>query len=497
MSQIAQKQIIDLLYKTARTNFNVFVHTLQRKIEPNWNYNNKFFTVVIDNLNDFFNNPRMDLLIEEAPPRTGKTELTSMFGGAYLLGKNNNKRFMFCCGNQAVKRKIRKGLARIIKSNAYKQIFFDIKIVIDNENELMLNNGNLALFSTTGSEVPTGEGFHFIVLEDFLTYTVIKSEAKLENAFEQLDGLLSRTQDDPSTKLIVNNQRLSSNDLSARLIKSYDSMGLNYTRLTFPYFFETETIYTINNKQIIFNQNEYLVDRFDEDKKNNILAKLGSHIFETQYQQNPHDYPEGALWSQEMIDKAKNHPYNDMSIDEIRNKMRMVTIGVDPASTYSKDSDLTGIVVCGFDGLEYYVLDDFSGKYSPDMWAKKIEDLWIKWSANIVIAEGNQGGEMVRHTLMGIPTYMKIDIVHARFNKQTRAEPVVAKYERGLVKHLAFYKGEKYSYNRLYELEKQLMYFDPAVSTKSPDRLDALVYAMYGLPGAKATKKGELMIFKM
>lgn len=175
------------------------------------------------------------------------------------------------------------------------------------------------------------------------------------------------------------------------------------------------------------------------------------------------DEAEGALWSRGQLDKCqvKETP-----------QLKRIVVAIDPAISNTEKSDETGIIACGlgYDGLGY-VLEDASGRYSPFEWAEKAIELYNKYSADRVIAEGNQGGDMVRSTLEVIDPNLPITIVHASRGKFARAEPVAALYEQNKVHHVA----------GLTQLEDQLTSWEPLGNVGSPDRLDALVWGITDL----------------
>jgi PBSX family phage terminase large subunit len=191
---------------------------------------------------------------------------------------------------------------------------------------------------------------------------------------------------------------------------------------------------------------------------------------------------EGALFSMEDIDIARTHEYNGLSTNEIRKMLDYVVIGVDPAVSTGELSDCTGIVVCGLSHKQkkLFVLEDMTGKYTPFEWASRVEYLWNKWNANYVIAEGNQGGDLIKDNLVNMSTPMFIRIVHARFGKITRAEPIAALYQKQNVLHINFYDHNKNEgRNHLGKLEHQMTTYSPFVkNAKSPDNMDAMVWAM-------------------
>ena len=179
---------------------------------------------------------------------------------------------------------------------------------------------------------------------------------------------------------------------------------------------------------------------------------------------------EGALWDQDLLDRTRVP-------DDV--ELVRVVVGVDPAGTSTKRSDETGIVVVGLgvDG-EVYVLADYSGAYTPAMWAEQVHIAAEDFDVDVIVAETNYGGEMVTanlraNTREGIPRRVKP--VNSRRGKLIRAEPVFALFEQHrahLVSHLP-------------ELESQLCQWVPG-SGKSPDRLDAMVHAVIELTGSGA-----------
>lgn len=172
------------------------------------------------------------------------------------------------------------------------------------------------------------------------------------------------------------------------------------------------------------------------------------------------DEAEGALWSRETLEKAyvKEQP-----------EMARIVVALDPAITAKEESDETGIVVCGLgrDG-KGYLLADRSGRYSPGDWARQAIKLYDEFGADRIIAEGNQGGDMVKHTIQTERKNAAVKIVHASRGKAARAEPVAALYEQEKVKHVGAYP----------DLEDQLVTWEPLGGMPSPDRLDALVWGI-------------------
>jgi phage terminase large subunit-like protein len=164
---------------------------------------------------------------------------------------------------------------------------------------------------------------------------------------------------------------------------------------------------------------------------------------------------EGALWKRGALEACR--------IAEAPECERVVVAVDPPAST----SGTCGIVVAGALGNIGYVLADRSLEGpSPGQWADRVVGASEEFNANRIVAEANQGGDMVKATMHNVHPNLYIHMVHATNGKRTRAEPVVALYEQGRVRHVGSFP----------ELEDQMCQYDG--TGKSPDRLDALVWAL-------------------
>ena len=153
-----------------------------------------------------------------------------------------------------------------------------------------------------------------------------------------------------------------------------------------------------------------------------------------------------------------------------------IVIAIDPSMSADLTSDETGILVMARSDDEcIYVLEDASGIYSPNDWARVALDLYIKWRADVIVAEVNQGGDLVENTIRTREKEMNINRVEyqkvrASKGKISRAEPVGALVEQGRVRHVGEFP----------KLEDQLISFSPGY-TQSPDRLDAYVWGAHHL----------------
>ena len=170
---------------------------------------------------------------------------------------------------------------------------------------------------------------------------------------------------------------------------------------------------------------------------------------------------EGALWNMQLIEEAR------LREDEER-ELSKVIVAIDPAVTSNEDSDETGIVVVGKDfNNEYYVLEDLSGRHSADKWGRIAIQAYYQWEADRIVAEVNNGGDLVERLLRNIDPNVPYRSVHATRGKLVRAEPIAALYEQRRVHHMGIYP----------ELESQMCTYTGDIKT-SPDRLDALVWGL-------------------
>ena len=180
------------------------------------------------------------------------------------------------------------------------------------------------------------------------------------------------------------------------------------------------------------------------------------------------DESEFALWSLKLIDDFRVHR-TPVPFDR-------VVVAVDPAVTAHAKSDETGIVVVGKNLGHSYVVQDKSLVGTPLEWGRRAVSAYHRWSADVVVCEVNNGGDLVKANILAIDPRVNVKMVRASRGKIVRAEPAVALYERGLVHHVGLHSG----------LEDQMVSWEPLKtfgrnSSKSPDRVDALVWALYEL----------------
>jgi phage terminase large subunit-like protein len=172
----------------------------------------------------------------------------------------------------------------------------------------------------------------------------------------------------------------------------------------------------------------------------------------------------GALWTRAMIDAYR------CRLDEVQwDLIVRIVVAIDPAVTAGENSDDTGIIVAGLTvGSHIIVIDDLTCKESPLGWARVAVSAYRKYRADRIVGEVNNGGDLVEGNIRGVAPDVPFRAVRASRGKAVRAEPVAALYEQGRVHHVG----------SLTALEDQLCSFVPGMRQGSPDRMDALVWAI-------------------
>jgi len=168
----------------------------------------------------------------------------------------------------------------------------------------------------------------------------------------------------------------------------------------------------------------------------------------------------GALWNRDQIDRLRVAQAPELT---------RVVVAIDPAVTSNANSDETGIVVAGLGANGHgYVLGDGSLRASANQWAGRAIQLYAEYDADRIIGEANNGGDLIETVLRTQDASVSYKKVHASKGKYTRAEPVSALYEKGKVHHVGAFA----------ELEDQMCDWAPDQGMDSPDRMDALVWAL-------------------
>jgi phage terminase large subunit-like protein len=183
---------------------------------------------------------------------------------------------------------------------------------------------------------------------------------------------------------------------------------------------------------------------------------------------------EGALWSHDMIEESR------ITLDDaVKIEFMRIVVAIDPSGSAKKEADEAGIVVAGVAKCPFcpgalephgFVIEDISGRYSPNDMGHKAIEAYYRRGADRLVAEDNFGGQLIDDLIHLIDPSIAYKSVHASRGKIVRAEPIAALYERRRVHHIGMFA----------KLEDELCTFTPT-EPKSPGRLDALVWALTDL----------------
>lgn len=421
-------------------------------------------------------------LVINVPPGYTKTELATINMMGRGLALNNRARFMHLSYSHNLALLNSSTARGMIKSTAY-QSMWPMALRDDADSKAMWWNefGGGVYASSAAGQVT---GFRAGHMEPgWQGALIIDDPVKPDDAYSETvrDGVNNRFNETiksrlaiETTPMIVIMQRIHYHDLSGYLLRG--GSGEMWHHLNLPVIIDNSASYA---EQYPENTHAIPIDHglpdgwlwpFKHNESHRIALFSHRRTADAQYMQRPLRFnAEGALWTESLI--AASHAMR------IEDDAARTVIAIDPQATNSDESDETGIVAAssyrGGKSRIYSVDGDYSGKFSPNGWARKSMDAYTTHEADAIVIETNQGGDMAEETLRNAGFNGRIIRVHASKGKYSRAEPISALYEQGRVAH----RGN------LYTLENQLMEYVPTTAKKSPDRLDAMVYALTELSG--------------
>lgn len=219
-----------------------------------------------------------------------------------------------------------------------------------------------------------------------------------------------------------------------------------------------------------YSDNPFFPKELEEERRLDLRLKPDryAHIWLGEYEPSA----VGAIWTRQMFHDGRRGTMPPLA---------RIVVAVDPATSSDPGADMHGIVVCGVgqDGRGY-VLDDVSTRGTPSQWATRAVAAMDRYSADCIVIETNQGGEMCKHTLHTVRPFCRVVEVVATRGKHVRAEPIAALYALGRVSHVGTFP----------DLEAQMCQMTAGgfEGEGSPDRVDALVWGLTELfPAVTAT----------
>ncbi|MDZ4771213.1 MAG: terminase family protein [Chloroflexota bacterium] len=388
------------------------------------------------------------------PPRHGKSQVVARLFPAWFLGRNPDARVILTGYGASLVEKHSRAVRNWVRSAPYARIFPDVKIASDSAAraswDIADHDGGMDAVGIDGAV--TGKGAHLLVIDD-----PVKNRQQAESSHlraqiweSYTDDLLTRLEPGGAVALIMT--RWHADDLGGRLL-AREPDAWHVIRL--PALAEDDDPLGRAPGAALW------AARYSIETLASRRASMGAYAFAALYQQQP-IAREGGLFKFKWIDGARS-----LSAPPLRR----VVIAIDPAA--SALGGESGIVAAGVSSslpAHAYILEDASLRGSPDTWARAALALYHKYRAAAIVVEINQGGDMVTHTLHTIDPGARVVPVRAAQGKRLRAEPVAALYEQGRAHHVGVFPA----------LEKQMTDWLPSEST-SPDRLDALVWALTDL----------------
>lgn len=422
-------------------------------------------------------NGEITRLVINVPPGYTKTELATINMMGRGLALNKRARFMHLSYSHNLALLNSSTARGMIKSKLY-QAMWPMELRDDADSKAMWWNehGGGVYASSAAGQVT---GFRAGHMEPgWQGALIIDDPVKPDDAYSEIvrDGVNNRFNETiksrlaiETTPMIVIMQRIHYHDLSGYLLRG--GSGEKWHHLNLPVIIDSsrsyEETYPENTHAIPIDHGlpDGWLWPFKHNESHRVSLFSHRRTAEAQYMQNPKRFnAEGALWNEEMISAA-----HAMRITQ---ELTRTVVAIDPQATNSEESDESGIAVASVYGSgdeRQYSLDaDYSGKYSPNGWATKAIDAYKQHEADAIVIETNQGGDMAEDTLRNAGFTGRVIRVHASKGKYARAEPISALYAQGRVAH----RGS------LYEVENQFMEYVPTTAKKSPDRLDAAVYAL-------------------
>ncbi len=292
------------------------------------------------------------------------------------------------------------------------------------------------------------------------------------NAEDHVTGILQAVPDENDTEIILESTSAGPDGLFYKMSAAARQGDSDYMLIFIPWFWQEEYSKTTPAGFTLSDEEEFYRSSFGLSAaqmcwRRQKMAEIGGlFAFRREYPATVEeafhsDHPH-ALWNRAQLAQHRK-AQADLPL------MRRVIVAVDPAVTAKRGSDETGIIVAGF-GIDdhAYVLADLSGIYPPARWAEVVVQAYHDYEADRIVAEVNQGGDMVEFTLRTIDPRLPYKAVRASRGKVTRAEPVAALDMQGKIHHVGHFP----------KLEDQMCAFDPLLNTNSPDRVDARVWAM-------------------
>lgn len=440
----------------------------------NWHH-----AVVNDNLQLVIDG-QITRLIIAMPPGYTKTEMAAINFMARGLAINPRARFLHLSYSDTLAMLNSSQARAIVKTGEYQSMWpREMRDDTDRQNLWWTQQGGGVYATSIGGQVTGFRAGHMepgftgaLIIDDPLKPDdVLTVERKKIN--EAYNNTIQSRLAHEGVPIIVIMQRLHHEDLAGYLLKGGSGEKWHYLELPVDGFGTRDLPADYTHAiPIEYEAKDTVLWRAKHDEKAIETLAARPRLLATQYRQRPPKGNElGALWTDAVIEKAKRLSVTGQHIRTV--------ISIDPSVTSKETSDECGIIAASkFDAgsvKQYQVRADYSGVMKPDAWARMAIMAYEMHDADAIIVETNNGGDMIELTLQNCGFRGRVIKVHAKRGKFLRAEPVAPLYTQGLVSHL----------DGLGKLEAEMLDFSINMA-ESPNRVDALVYALQELSGVGA-----------
>ena len=423
-------------------------------------------------------------LIITVPPGYTKTEMASINYMARGLAVNAQARFLHLSYSHKLALTNSASIRTIVNSKPFQEMWpITIKNDVDSKEIWHTSAGGGVTATAAGGQVTGFRAGHMdptkftgaLVIDDPVKPDDAYSDKMREDVNTRYNETIASRVAIEENPIILIMQRIHWHDLAGYLLTG--GSGEKWYHLDLPVIIDRSIPYPKEYTHGIPIEHDIpdgWLWPFKHNEKHEIALRAHRRRFSAQYMQRPIKRDEmSALWTEKTISKAREiAPWP---------KLNKTIVAVDPAVSNDETSDEHGIVVASkYEKDQYSVDADYSCKGSPLDWANRAIFAYTKHDAYAIVIETNQGGDMCESTLRNAGFKGKIVKVTATKGKTLRAEPIAALYELGYVRHN----------NGLLMLEEEQLDFDPVEQKsagKSPNRLDAAVWALTELSGVGNT----------
>lgn len=350
-----------------------------------YDYDQKPYYIGLHYLNWYIQDAqdKVRLLTLHSPPGSGKTDCFTLSTLAYLMQRHSNRKSLVVSATANTLRDFVGRINNILQCPANRLVFPNTNYIIKNMQnpEIHFSNGAIIVFKTTGSSVSIGMRYHYVFLDDAMSWDMMNSEVKNVRAVNQIKSTTTRQTFDPKTKFFVFNQILGFNDLSCFLKNSFQEGNIPYITLRFQDRYDEGVSYMLlNGKYINFEKGEFLVKHYNESFLNTQYALFGNDPARIQNEYK--NKPTSAVHQIFNLDYLQY--YEMQNLDNIIKKCVSFGAVADFAYTDKSSSDYTAFLMfgCDIDG-NLYVLDIQRFRKPDIQAANEVRSLYCMWRSKV------------------------------------------------------------------------------------------------------------------